>query len=151
MGEAVAVLEEASSRVGNDLSRQAVLRGVVELNCAVGRWSQCLEALDRHETISKGTQGEENAAVGLIRARCLIGLGRLADALALLDKVNQWQGSEEQHAQAAFLKGCIHLQQDQAAEAQAQFQRIIEAYPNATVTDRARQIVLDLQAVAPTK
>ena len=151
MAEAVAVLEEASSRVGNDLRRQAVLWGVAELNCAVGRWSQCLESLDRHATISKDAKGEQNAAVGLIRARCLIGLGRLADALALLDKVGRWQGSDEQHAQAGFLKGCIHLQQDQTAEAQAQFQQIIEAYPNATVTDRAKQIVLDLQAVMAAK
>ncbi len=110
-----------------------------------GEYAGCLALLDELDKRCPEVEGAGDMATGFMRALCLIRLERMADAAALLGKMESWPGSPEQHARALFLTGWICLQRDEKAKAIGVFRRVAEGYPQTSFAAKAVKLVAGME------
>jgi len=122
------------------LKRQTLLR-LAGMLCERRMFPEGLKALDEADALARTPDEAKDLDAGMVRVACLIKLSRSEQALELLKAMDTWSGTEEQHAQAGFLLGWMHLQggrQDQAVEA---FRALIKKYPKTAFAGKAKQVL----------
>jgi tetratricopeptide (TPR) repeat protein len=110
-----------------------------------GNYAQCLTSLDELDKRCPEVEGAGDMATGFMRALCLIRLEKLAEASALLAKMESWPGSPEQHARALFLTGWICLQTDEKPKAIGIFRRVAEVYPQTSFAPKAVKLAAGME------
>jgi tetratricopeptide (TPR) repeat protein len=126
--------------------RQLWLKAAMLLYEAMG-FEECLGAIDEADRLASDPREAQQAKIGLVRALCLIRLGKIDEAAALLGSMGSWPGTEEEHAHALFLAGWIHLQKSEKIEAQNTFRRIIDKYPNSSFIGKVGELLQRLEGM----
>lgn len=144
-GAAMAGTLRAMANAVEDLSlKRQILSKLAKNLCDRRMYSESLVTLDKADALAATPEAKKNLDGGIIRVTCLIRLGRTEQGLELLKSLGSWSGTQEQHAQAAFLLGWMHLQsgrQDQALEV---FGELVRKYPKSALAGKARQILVRL-------
>ena len=125
--------------------RRHLLIRVAELLLRQGKYTECLDALDRADALCSSDQEKNHMKAGFMRALSFIRLRRFDDAMSLLRRMENWPGQPAHYARAGFLAGWVHLQRYERPEAILSFRRVIDMYPDAPFAAKARQMVARMQ------
>jgi len=110
-----------------------------------GKFKECLETLIRADTFMTNKEAEQDIAVGFIRAMSLIRTRDFTQAIALLNDMQTWPGTPEQHARSLFLLGWIYLQNNNVEQSLLALQGVVDKYPRTAAARKAKQLAAHLR------
>ena len=141
------LMRSALPHLRSSMTRRHLLIRIAGVLYEQGDASDCLATLDQADSLAAGQTQTSDMAVGFMRALSLMRLRSFDKAIAVLEGMEAWPGTVDDHARAVFLVGWIHLQRDQKSEALQSFEQIVDRYPQTPFADNARALVHRLQGL----
>ncbi len=127
---------------------EAPLRTMASLLYEGSRPQECLEVLDRLETLNARTGTKPAIADGILRAVCLIDLGNHDQAVEGLREMADWDATETEYSQVLFLTGWALFQDGNRQEALAAFKRAGASSPGGMFAERTERLIRLLEGGA---
>jgi tetratricopeptide (TPR) repeat protein len=143
----VSVMEQMEPHLGlAACRRRALLVKIASMQYDDAQYKECLETLERADALVSRPEESQDMNAGFLRALSLARLQQFKEAAAVLERMADYVGTDEQHARALFLIGWVHLQLNAPREAIATYDSLMRKYPKTSFVAKASELVNRLRS-----
>ena len=145
--DAIAFLRTILDHMRSISAKRGLLLKIATLLYVQGKFAECLEVIDQADKLAVRPEEKRDMTVGFMHALSLLRLRKFNKAAHLLESMEAWPGTAEQHARAVFLTGWEHMQNDAKTKALFAFRRVVDEFPDTTLAERAHQLIQRLEGM----
>jgi tetratricopeptide (TPR) repeat protein len=124
-----------------------ILHKIAVISYEDGQFAQCLSILDQADRIPLEKVSSKDIMTGFMRALSFIQLRKYSDAVALLSRMSDWPGTDDEHARALFLIGWVHLQENNKADALTALRKVTDWYSKTAFGPKAQELINRLEGI----